>query len=67
MLIENDKKSGELEIFEEFEENPVMQDISENSIELPSEDYPEFALEIVKEELEKLDQEGLDTLATTTT
>ena len=40
-----------------------MKDIGENSIEFPSEDYPEFRPKIVKEVIEKLDQEGLDTLA----
>lgn len=64
VLIDSDKEYGELEVSEEFEENPDMQDIGENTAEFPSEDYPEFRLKIVKEVIEKLDQEGLDTLAT---
>ncbi len=63
MLIDSDKESSDIKMSEEFEENPTMKDVSENSIELPSEDYPEFGPKIVKEVLEKLDQEGLDTLA----
>ena len=62
VLIDIDKESDELKMFEEFEENPSMQDISENSVELPSEDYLEFRPKIVKDVLEKLDQEGFDTL-----
>ena len=52
-----------IEMFKEFEENHAMLDISENFVELPSENYPKFRPKIVKELLEKLDQEGLDKLA----
>ncbi len=54
-------------MLEEFEENLTMQDIGENFVELPSENYPEFRLEIIKEVLERLDQEGLDTLVVVAT
>ena len=40
-----------------------MQDIGENSIEFPLEDYLEFRQEVVDKVIEKLNQDGLDTLA----
>lgn len=42
-----------------------MWDIGENPEDLPSEDYPKFRKEIVEEVMEKFNQDGLDTLATT--